>query len=381
MVLRLVALRNFRNYPQKEIFFSDDRNLIVGPNASGKTNILEAIYLLATGKSFRVKGVESEMIRYGEEVADVEGLLGSGDKLKIILTRGIVMGEKVAKKKYLINEVGKRAVDFVGRLRAVYFGPEDLELILGSPSIRRKYLDNVLTQVDKEYARASLSYEKGLKTRNRILEEIREARAQAEVSGLLKYNQETERKKLYFWDQLLIKNGNLITAKREEMINFLNANSTLMICKMDTKEIPCFQIEYDRSPISLERLSQYEKEEVAAASTLVGPHRDDFKMRMLRNGERLAQEVGAGRDLAVFGSRGEQRLAVLWLKLGELKFVREKTEEPPVLLLDDVFSELDVEHRKLILDVVGEQQTIITTADLGMVEKGWLKGVRIIELE
>ncbi len=381
MVLRLIALRNFRNYLQKEIFFSDDRNLIVGPNASGKTNILEGIYLLATGKSFRVKGIESEMIRYGEEIADVEGLLGSGDKLKIVLTRGVVMGEKVAKKKYLLNEVSKRALDFVGRLRAVYFGPEDLELVLGSPSIRRKYLDNVLTQVDKEYARASLSYEKGLRTRNRILEEIREARARAEISGLLKYNEETERKKLYFWDQLLIKNGNLITAKREELINFLNAHSTLLVCQTDTKEIPCFQIEYDRSPISPERLSQYEKEEVAAASTLVGPHRDDFKIRMLRNREQLAEEVGVGRDLAVFGSRGEQRLAVLWLKLGELKFIKEKTEEPPVLLLDDIFSELDVNRRKLVLDVVGEQQTIITTADIGMVEPGWLKGVKITELK
>jgi len=380
MILKLITLRNFRNFAQKEIFFSDDRNLIVGPNAVGKTNILEAVYLLATGKSFRVKGVESEMICYGEEVADAEGLLGSGENLKIILTRGVVMGEKVAKKKYLVNGVSKRAVDFVGRLRAVYFGPEDLELILGSPSIRRKYLDNVLSQVDKEYARASLSYEKGLKTRNRILEEIREARAQAEVSGLLKYNQETERKKLYFWDQLLIKNGNLITAKREEFINFLNANSTLLICKMNSATVPCFQIEYDRSPISLERLAQYEKEEVAAASTLVGPHRDDFKVRMLKNGEKLAEEVGAGRDLAVFGSRGEQRLAVLWLKLGELKFIREKTQEPLVLLLDDIFSELDVSHRKMVLDVVGEQQTIITTADLGMVEKEWLSGVKLIKL-
>jgi DNA replication and repair protein RecF len=256
-----------------------------------------------------------------------------------------------------------------------------LELVLGSPSIRRKYLDNVLSQVDKEYGRASLSYEKGLKTRNRILEEIREARAQAEVSGLLKYNEETERKKLYFWDQLLIKNGNLITAKREEFINFLNANSTLLICKMDSATVPCFQVEYDRSPISLERLAQYEREEVAAASTLVGPHRDDFKMRMLKNGEKLAEEVEIGRDLAVYGSRGEQRLAVLWLKLGELKFIREKTQEPLVLLLDDIFSELDVNHRKMVLDVVGEQQTIITTADIGMVEPDWLKGVKITELK
>ncbi len=374
MILKALSLVNFRNYSKKEFSFSGKGDLIVGPNAIGKSNILEAIYLLATGKSFRVRGVESEMIRYGEEVANVEGLLGSGENLKIVLTRGVVMGEKVAKKKYLINGVSKRALDFVGLFRAVYFGPEDLQLIIGSPSGRRKYLDEVLSQVDREYGRASLSYEKGIRARNKILEEIREARLRAQTTQLLKYNEETERKKLYFWDQLVIKNGNIITAKREEYVNFLNKSEGFGVRQLADGG---FEVEYDRSTISTERLAQYSQEEVLAGTTLVGPHRDDFKVRAIGEVRGLRES----RDLAIYGSRGEQRLAVLWLKLGELEYIKEKTGDSPVLLLDDIFSELDPEHRKLTLEVVGEQQTIITTADIGMVEPEWLKGVEIIELK
>jgi DNA replication and repair protein RecF len=145
-------------------------------------------------------------------------------------------------------------------------------------------------------------------------------------------------------------------------------------------------LEYDRSSISEERLKQYEREEMAAGTTLVGPHRDDFVFRIMNN------EPGTmgSRDLAVYGSRGEQRLAVLWLKLGELKFMTMKmgefsssakaSEDKPVLLLDDIFSELDDYHRQMVLKVTGGQQTIITTADLELKKEEWLSGVNEIEL-
>lgn len=354
MILEQLNLSNFRNNVKSELSFSTATNLIVGRNAAGKTNILEAIYLLATGKSFRVKGVESEMIRYRERVARVMGEIRemgeSGEKknLEIVLADGDIGEEKIGRKRFLVNGVPKRAADFVGNLTAVYFGPEDLELILGSPSVRRRYLDNVLSQVDREYIRASLSYEKGLRSRNRILEEMREFGS-------------TDRRRLFFWDQLLIKNGNLITDRREELIEFLNSDG----------QFPGFghlSVEYDRSTISVERLSQYEKEELAAGTTLVGPHRDDFKIKL------------EDRDLSVYGSRGEERLAVLWLRLCELAFIKEKTRETPLLLLDDIFSELDTNHRKLVLEIVEGKQAVITTADLGMVEKNWLKDVNIITL-
>lgn len=368
MILQKLLLKNFRNHGKKEIDFSKKTTLIVGVNSAGKTNILEAIYLLATGKSFRVRGVESEMIKYGEEmgrvIGEVEDNFEKGKTtLEIFLTRGEVMGEKVAKKKYSENGVTKRAIDFVGRLEAVYFGPEDLEIIIGSPSTRRKYLDEVLSQTDKEYYRASLSYEKGLRSRNRLLEEMREFGT-------------ADRRRFYFWDQLLIKNGNILTTKREEYLNFLNLSGE----NGGFGGIKGFKIEYDRSSISVERLSQYANEEVAAGTTLVGPHRDDFKVSIKKQSTKEKEENGIERDLAIYGSRGEQRLAVLWLKLGELRFIKEKTKEMPVLLLDDIFSELDPEHRKLVLEIVKQEQAIITTADIGMVEKNWLTEVKVIYL-
>ncbi len=356
MILNKLSLRNFRNYVKSEFNFSSTTNLIIGPNAVGKTNILEAIYFLATGRSFRVKLVEREAVRYGEEIARITGNLREEKRLEIVLTAGEIGGEKTAKKKYQVNGVSKRQADFLGNLLAVYFGPEDLELVTDSPGLRRRYLEAVLASVDREYLRASLSYDKGLRSRNRLLEEMKET-------------QVVDRRRLYFWNQLLIKNGNYITKKRTEFIDFINGLPST------DYGLQHFLIEYDPSAISEERLAKYSTEEIAAGVTLVGPHRDDFSFE-IRNSDPPA----GGRNLAVYGSRGEQRLAILWLKLGELAFVEEKTSSLPILLLDDIFSELDVLHRKIVFDLIAGHQTIITTADLGMVGKEWLKGVNIINL-
>jgi len=361
MVLTQLQLQNFRNYLKKEFTFSDRTTLVVGPNASGKTNLLEAIYLLATGKSFRAE-LESEMIKYSEPISNVKCSAFAGASadrqmsLEIILTTGEVLGNRVAKKICKINEVNKRLGDFIGNLRAVYFGPEDLEIVTNSPSQRRKYLDMVLSQVDREYARISLSYEKGLRARNKVLEAIRETGA--------------PRSQLYFWDQLLIKNGEMITRKREEFVNSVNSYQSSAI----SSGLGDFQIEYDKSVISVARLEQYKEEEVAAGATLVGPHRDDFKLKI--KNEKLKMD----RDLSAYGSRGEQRLAILWLKLCELAFIKEETTELPVLLLDDIFSELDEKHREMVWGLVGNQQTIITTADVKQIESGWRKKSNLIEL-
>jgi len=336
----------------------------VGPNTSGKTNLLEAIYLLATGKSIRA-GVEREMISYGKEIARVQGKIKGEEgiqALEIVLTPGQLGGEKVAKKKYSINKVGKRMMDFVGHLRCVLFGPEDLEIIVDSPSTRRNYLDNVLEQVDREYRRASLSYQKGLRQRNKLLEQIREEGKPRSI--------------LFFWDKLLIENGEVMTQKREEFIEFINQQPDYF---------GDLNIIYDRSTISPQRLEKYAEEEVAAGMTLVGPHRDDFSIRIIPNGNNpnLSESNGSelGRDLSIYGSRGEQRTAVFSLKLGELEYVAEKTGERPVLLLDDIFSELDHERRKRLLEVIPRQQTIITTTDIHLVEPAYRRKVKLVELK
>lgn len=349
-----VQLSNFRNFKDRLFEFSKETTVVVGPNASGKTNLLESLFLLATGKSIRASVVE-EMVNYNEEIARVKGVLidkkgdkPSGTNLEVVLTRGeISVGdspdrtEKVAKKRVLINGAGKRLIDFAGTFRAVLFGPWDMELVTESPSTRRKFFDTILSQVDREYRRASLSYRKGLRQRNKLLYKIRE-------EGL-------SRSQLAFWDKLLIKNGDYLSQKREEFIEFVNGTKSL-----DHKD---FELVYDRSAISEGRLQQYAKEEIAAATTLVGPHRDDFEF-MVKD----KKKDDSFRDLSKYGSRGEQRMGVLWLKLAEISYIEEETGEEPSLLLDDIFSELDDNHRKIVLNAAKGQQTIITTADPHTIE-------------
>jgi DNA replication and repair protein RecF len=277
--------------------------------------------------------------------------MSNGDELEIILTRGEINGKRVAKKIYKVNGVNRRMVDFVGRLRVVYFGPEDLEIVVDSPARRRDYLDSVLEQVDKEYRRASLSYKKGLRQRNKLLEQIRDEGKPRSV--------------LYFWDRLLLENGELITKKREEFINFVNQQPAYF---------EKLELVYDKSIISPQRLAQYAEEEVAAGMTLVGPHRDDVKFKIQNSKSKIQKELSA------FGSRGEQRTAVFCLKLAEMEFITQKTGQRPVLLLDDIFSELDHQRRKHLLEVIPRQQTIITTTDLHLVEPEVRKKMEVIKL-
>src|SRR5207244_313897 len=165
-------LSNFRNFTDNVFEFSPSTTVIVGPNASGKTNLLESIYLLSTGKSFKAS-VEEEMINYHRDLSRVKGK-SEDTKLEIILTRGeIEVGEdkyeRATRKKMLVNGVSRRLIDFAGKFKVVLFAPQDLDLVTESPSIRRKFLDSVLSQVDREYHRAILSYEKGLRQRNKLL--------------------------------------------------------------------------------------------------------------------------------------------------------------------------------------------------------------------
>lgn len=322
-MIKNIRLSDLRNFKKKSLNFSDKVTVVVGPNASGKTNILESLFLLSTGKSFKAT-IEAETINYGKDIAKVKG-----DGLEIMITKG---DNGWPRKRLLINGVPKRLIDFAGNFKVVLFGPWDLDLVTESPSLRRKFLDTVLSQVDREYRRASLSYEKGLRQRNRLLFRIRE-------EGL-------SRNQLLFWNQLLIKSGNYISEKRKEFIDFVNKEGKT-------------KLDYDPSAISEGRLEQYKDEEVAAATTLVGPHRDDFVF------------FDDKRDLSKYGSRGEQRMAILWLKLAELDFIEEKSGERPTLLLDDIFSELDHEHRDIVMKASTRQQTIITTAD-----EHFIKGLR-----
>ncbi len=353
MYLKHLSLQNFRSYSKAAFDFSQGITVIVGPNTSGKTNLLEAMYLLAIGKSFRAEK-ESEVIRFEEEVARITGVVDD-TQLELVFTKGQVLGRDAPLKKYLVNGVAKRRVDFAGNIHAVLFSPVDLEIIIDSPSIRRGFLDETISQVDREYRQALLTYTKAIRQRNALLEQAREQGIRNE-------------RHFSYWDTLLIQTGNIITAKREAFIAFLNNSQ---------KDIFSFMAQYDKSTMSRERLLQYKDAELGAGVTLVGPHRDDFSIH-------LYPSTGSGQanthDVKLYGSRGQQRLVVLQLKLLQLTFMEEAVGRRPLLLLDDIFSELDDAHIHLVSEMLGMQQTIFTTTHKEFVPEKLLEAMKIISL-
>ncbi len=330
MFLKSLTLQHFRSYTKASFVFEKEIILIIGPNTAGKSNIIEAIYLLSIGKSFRAEK-DMQMVRMGKEVGHVRGMLDDTE-LEVVLTTGRVLGKDTNIKRFLINGVAKRRTSFAGILRSVLFSPTDLELIIGGPSVRRAFLDAALEQVDTEYRMAADAYSKALRQRNALLENTRETGRRVESQ-------------FDYWDSLVIQYGQVVTAKREMFIAFLNSRK---------KDIFPFFCAYDRSTISKERLKQYKDAEESAGVTLVGPHRDDFQVYM---DEKIGENA---REVKVFGSRGQQRLIVLQLKLLQKAFIEELSGEKPLLLLDDIFSELDQAHIELVLEMVGSQQTIMT---------------------
>lgn len=343
MFLKKLVLQNFRSYTKSEFIFSKNTTLIVGPNTAGKSNIIESIYLLSFGKSFRTEK-DSDMISFDKEIGRVNGATNDTE-LEVVFTQTLL-------KKFLVNGVAKRRLDFAGILSCVLFSPLDLEIIIGSPHIRRDLLNDVLEQADGQYRRSHIDYTKALRQRNALLQKSWETGKRNE-------------KMFEYWDSLLIENGAVLTKKREEFIEFVNSSQ---------KDICDFVMYYDRSIISQARLLQYQEAEVGAGNTLVGPHRDDFSISLFNNTRLTTHNV------KTFGSRGQQRLAILQLKILQLSFIEKAIGERPVLLLDDIFSELDEGHINLVLEMVDKQQTIATTTHKEFFKKTFLQTVNVIEL-
>ncbi|MCL5019417.1 MAG: DNA replication and repair protein RecF [Patescibacteria group bacterium] len=358
MFLKHLSFQNFRSYTKSEFTFNNNTTFIVGPNTAGKSNLIEAIYLLSTGKSFRAEK-DLELIKFGESISRIKGKIlnqvqndnEESTDLEVLL----VNQDNNFSKKYRVNGIGRRQVDFSSNLTTVLFHPENLDIIIGSPSLRRSFLNNVLEQTDREYRVAMTAFEKSLRQRNALLDLARETGK--------RNNQQFE-----YWDEILIKNGEIITRKREELIEFLNS---------EKKDIFDFNIVYDKSVISETRLLQYKDAEMGAGVTLVGPHRDDIEFSC-EAGSRSAGQI-SNKNIKLFGSRGQQRLAILQLKLLELDYIEKKLGERPVFLLDDIFSELDENHIKHILKMTDRQQTIITTTHKEFVPKHILDKASIIE--
>lgn len=349
MFLKTILLTNFRNYAHLNLDFDQRPTILVGSNAAGKSNILEAIYLLSTTKSLRVE-TEEELIKTGEDFARVEGHI-SDEELVLAVVIQRPTEQAAFKKKVLVNGVSRRVVDFIGNLPAVIFYPSDINLVTGSPSLRRWHLDLGLAQIDAQYKKALTLYEQFLTARNKVLKRIREGEGQED--------------ELEYWNEELVKNGQVISFKRQVFFEFINGLENAL---------GNFKFEYKQSNLSLERLVETSKREIAAAATLIGPHRDDFLVQIRNSNFEI-------RNLSQFGSRGEQRTATLAFKLAQLEYMAKVLGKRPILLLDDVFSELDASHRAHVVEIVSKQQTVIATVELENIPQEFLDSARILEVE
>jgi DNA replication and repair protein RecF len=353
MSITSLSLQHFRSYTQSTFHFSPQTTVIIGPNTAGKSNLIEAIFLLSTGKSFKAEK-DLQMIQFGKSIGRAKGLItneGEKDTLEVVVAEAAAsMTSRAYTKRFLVNNVPKRRIDFAGKLPSLLFVPSDLDIIISSPSQRRGFLDTVLEITDRQYRISSIAYDKALRHRNALLDVVKE-------TGIRNEEQ------FVYWDHLLIEHGSYLTQKREELIDYMNTEGKDLI--------ECI-VTYDKSVVSQERLEQYRGPELGSGVTLVGPHRDDFFVEIVKNGEK--------RNVKSFGSRGQQRLVVLQLKLLQLTYMERELGERPLLLLDDIFSELDEEHIQDVLAIVGKQQTILTTTHKEFLTTGIDKSAEIIEL-
>lgn len=362
MTLAKFTLQNFRSYETFTAEISSEITIFVGQNTAGKSNLIEAIYLLSTGKSFRIEK-DVYMIQTGKEITRVKGLLTNQNEKKILETliaHGSYTNGRLLKR-FSINEIPKRRIDFAGILTTVLFSPEELDIVNSGPSIRRNFLNNILEQTDYEYRQATSLYEKALRQRNALL-------------SLVKETSQRNAEQFEYWDSILITNGQLITSQREKLISYINNQP---------KDIFKCLLTYDKSIISTDRLLQYKDAEVSAGSTLVGPHRDDILIFMPEDSQSSSStyQTETKNLLKYFGSRGQQRLAVLQLKLIQLHYLEETTNQKPLLLLDDIFSELDMSHMRLVLSMIQNYQTVITTTHEEFINTELINKAHVIKLK
>lgn len=342
-----LSLFNFRNFAKRNFTFDPKLTVLLGPNGSGKSNILEAIALLS---GIRPRPIETDLdlVRFGQSEAKVESRVKSQSEEVKLTINFQVIDETYVKKAYFIDLIKKRLGDFGQFLAIVIFEPQDIDLVTGSPSLRRHHLDNFLASLDKQYWREQTAYEKVVIRRNKILARIAEGEARP-----------TE---LDFWDGRLVEHGRYLSRVRQEFFEFLNFLE-------GAGPVSGFSWQFKQSLLTEEKLLKNRERDIAAGMTLSGPQRDDFRFILQKH------------DLEFFGSRGEQRMAVLALKLAELEYLTGKKGQRPILALDDIFSELDWEHREAILSVVDKQQTIITAAESDSVPQKLLKRAKVIELK
>ncbi len=384
MYLESLALTGFRNYVSLNLPLGPGTFILWGDNAQGKSNILEAVYMLATTKSTRASN-ERELINWGAmddplPAARIDGQLTRGGEttrldVGLVAERGETGVEEESnfslRKQTRVNGVPRRASDVVGTLNAVLFDPQDVDLVTGSPSVRRRYLDVTISQMNRQYLKALQRYTRILTQRNHLLRAIREGKSQ---SGHLRV-----------WDQPLTEEAAFIHLSRRHMIEEMASLGSNIYGEL-TGGDETFSLNYVPNPKELSdirvedveevravmqaRLSANMDREIGQGVTVVGPHRDDVQFEI------------EGRDTALYGSRGQQRTVVATLKLAEVSLLVDKTGEDPILLLDDILSELDETRRRRVMKTaLASQQTILTTTDLDRIDENVRAQARLLRVE
>jgi DNA replication and repair protein RecF len=350
MIIKDVRVKNFRNYTDFNADLRDSVNFIIGNNATGKTNILEALFILENGKSFRTTS-SSEMIKWDEEFLSVRANVNRMNRDILIETTIKINGVKQVK----IN--GVKQTQAQARYKpvvTVLFTPDHLKVVRETPDHRRAYLDDVLEKIKPDFQYWRQQYSKILKQRNVLLKKV----------GAGSMNKDV----IDYWDLQLIQAGAKIILARDELIRRLQSYVGSSYCEIaDTDEV--FELKYENQIILdfkekneeyknnpeqrfKELLEKNRKKEIDRGVTIIGPHRDDLTISV------------NGVDIKIYGSQGEQRSASLALKLGELALVNDTIRDKPVLLLDDVMSELDSNRRHALFDFIkDDQQVVITTAN------------------
>ncbi len=374
MYLKTLHLRQFRNYRDCIVDFDAPKTSLVGNNAQGKSNLLEAVELLSTLKSHRSvrdRELVLEEAAVGQIRANLERAYGSVELALTLRTQG---RRTVA----LNQESLRRQLDFLGILNAVQFSSLDLELVRGAPERRRNWLDSILTQLEPIYAYILNQYNQVLRQRNALLKKFRKQQAEGGIdeSSFKDYDSQ-----LALWDAQLATAGSRVTRRRARVLERLaplaQAWHTSISGATEVLEVtyaPNVSLEKDDPEgVQLAFLDKIQRRRIAEQShgtTLVGPHRDEVEFTINQTPARS------------YGSQGQQRTLVLALKLAELKLIEEVVGEPPLLLLDDVLAELDLSRQNQLLDAIQDRfQTLITTTHLGAFDSQWLNSSQILSVK
>lgn len=361
MYLKNIELTNFRNYKHIKVSFNKGINIIYGNNAQGKTNLLESIYLLGLTNSHR-SILDNSLVNTGKSFLKVNGVLKK-DKIGNDLEVYIDDKKKILK---IDNSIISKVSDYISILNIIIFTPDDLDLIKGSPQIRRKFLNVELSQLYSNYYIVLNEYEKLLKIRNEYLKNV------------YKFNKIDEN---YFeiLTSYLVDKAIIIYKMREKFVNKFN-----MFCQNIYKDISNydgFRIYYKKSididindkninGIMLDKFREKRDIEIKLSSTIYGPHRDDLEFYL--------NDI----NLKFYGSQGQQRLAVLTLKLSEIEIFKKYKDSTPILLLDDIFSEIDNDKRDNLLKYINKDiQTIITTTDVDNIDEKFIKKAKLFQID